>query len=190
MLVLMTDWRPSAVTRISDSAEKYKRQITANPELHHSNHSKNSVRGNVGTEDQLKDIGSDTHLGFCREVQKTDNSNPRASSFQPPTRHFSAVWRIFVTRCGDSSELVHKSTFTASCFENAVVDSILGNDSSSSLRPHRLCSHPGVQLTLWGALSLSVKWRRHCQLNIHLHRVWRMTVCRNGIAHILFSDLV
>ena len=71
------------MTRISDSAEKYKRQITANPELHHSNHSKNSVRGNVGTDDGLKAVGSDTHFGFCREVQKADTATSELHQFQP-----------------------------------------------------------------------------------------------------------
>ena len=83
MLVLMTDWRPSAVTRISDSAGKYKRQIPQPQSFISSNHSKNSVRGNVGTDDGLKAVGSDTHFGLCREVQKADNRKPRASSFQP-----------------------------------------------------------------------------------------------------------
>ena len=118
--------------------------------------SKNCIRGNVVTDNQLTAIGSDTHFGFSREVQKSDNRNPRALSFQPPTRRLSAFWRIFVTWCSVSAELVYKSTFAASCFENTVVGSILGNGSSSPFPPFRLCSHQSVQLTVWDALSMSV----------------------------------
>jgi len=108
--------------------------------------SKNSIRGNVGTDNQLTAIGSDTHFGFSREVQQADNRNPTASSFQPPTRHLSAVFRVFVTWCGVTAELVYKSTFAASCFENTVVGSIPGNSSSSALRP--IGSVP-IQLSTW-----------------------------------------